>query len=241
MVSDGLRPLAKPRLYEQVIASLRDHVVAAGLATGDRLPPERELATRLGISRTSVRLAIVALEVQGLVEVRHGGGVYLLRDRLEPEPIDTLLARRRRLPGVLEARDAMETKLAELAALRRTDADLAAIRTALTAMRDAVARGERGEHEDRDFHAAVTAAAHSPVLGEFMAELAEQIAESRHESLTQPGRPEQSLRQHSTVADAIAAGDAAEAASAMHEHVHSVGQVKLLRWSPEPADTEESS
>ncbi|HEY2698947.1 MAG TPA: FadR/GntR family transcriptional regulator [Pseudonocardiaceae bacterium] len=242
---DGLRPLVKQRLYEQVIDSLRDHVVETGLNAGDRLPPERELASRLGVSRTSVRQAIVALEVQGLVEVRHGGGVYLRKDRLEPVPLDALLARRSRLPGVLEARDAMETKLAELAALRRTDAEMRAIDAALTAMRVAVDRGELGEEQDRKFHAAVTAAAHSAVLAEFMAEIAEPIAESRRESLTQPGRPVQSLRQHGAVAEAIRAGDAPGAATAMHAHVHSVGQVRLLSWSPEtenePSGTEESS
>src|SRR5207248_10780469 len=119
------------------------------------------------------------------VEVRHGGGLYLRRDGLEAEPLDTLLDRRQRLPGVLEARDAMETKLAELAAFRRTPADLAAIDAALEAMRVAVNRGELGEAEDRRFHAAVTTAAHSPVLAEFMREIAEETAEIRADALTQ--------------------------------------------------------
>jgi GntR family transcriptional repressor for pyruvate dehydrogenase complex len=237
-----LRRLARPRLYEQVVASLRDHVAAAGLHAGDRLPPERELAARLGVSRTSVRQAIVALEVQGLVEARHGGGIYLLRDLLEPEPLDAMLDRRERLPGVLEARDAMETKLAELAATRRTAADLAEIDAALDDMRRAIDAGDLGEAADRRFHAAVTAAARSPQLAAFMAELAAEIAETRRESLRQPGRPPQSLGQHREVADAIRRADPTAAAGAMHHHVHSVGQVKLLTWTPtqEPRDSQEA-
>lgn len=153
-MSDSLRPLARPRLYEQVVARLREYVQAESLQTGDRLPPERDLADQLGVSRTSVRQAIVALEVQGLVEVRHGGGTFLLRDRLDAEPLEVMIDRRQRLPDVLDARDALETKLAALAAVRRTDNDLTEIDAALAAMSDAVHRGELGVTEDQRFHAA---------------------------------------------------------------------------------------
>jgi GntR family transcriptional repressor for pyruvate dehydrogenase complex len=94
-VTDSLRPLVRPRLYEQVVERLREYVKSEGVQAGDRLPPE-DLAERLSGSRTSVRQAIVALEVQGLVEVRHGGGTYLLHDHLEAEPLETMIDRRRR-------------------------------------------------------------------------------------------------------------------------------------------------
>jgi len=229
-VSESLRPLARPRLYEQVVERLREYVRAEGLKTGDRLPPERDLADRLGVSRTSIRQAIVALEVQGLVEVRHGGGTYLLRDRLQAEPLETMIDRRRRLPDVLDARDALETKLAALAAVRRTDQDLVEIDAALAAMADAVDRGELGVDEDQHFHAAVTAAAHSTLLADFMAEISLSIAESRTESLRQPGRPARSLEQHRGIVKAIRAGDPERAAAAMHTHIDTVGRVKLLDW-----------
>lgn len=182
------------------------------------------------MSRTSVRQAIVALEVQGLVEVRHGGGTYLLRDRLDAEPLQAMIDRRRRLPDVLDARDALETKLAALAAARRTNQDLEEIDAALAAMVDAVERGELAVTEDQRFHAAITAAAHSPLLAEFMTEISQPIAESRTESLRQPGRPEQSLHQHKLIAEAVRAGIPEAAAQAMHTHVDSVGHVKLLEW-----------
>lgn len=232
-MSESLRPVTRPRLYEQVADRLREYVITHGLRTGDRLPPERELADRLRVSRTSVRQAIVALEVQGLIEVRHGGGNYLLRDRLEVEPLEHLLARKRRLPEILEARDAAETKLAALAAQRRTDGDLAAIDAALAAMRAAIERGELGLAEDERFHGAVIAAARSALLADFMDHIAREIAESRRESLRQPGRPAVSLCQHEKVAAAIRARDPARASEAMHEHVRSVGDVKLLNWRPE--------
>ena len=204
------------------------------LRAGDRLPPERDLAQRLGVSRASVKQAIVVLEVQGLVEARHGGGTYLVRDSLDAEPVERLVERRRRLPDVLEAREALETKLAELAAERRTEDDLAGD-----------ARRPR-PHGGGDRGRAATASratgastppsprpAHSTLLAEFMRSIAEQITESRNESLRQPGRPTRSLAQHRAILDAMPAGDPEAAAAAMRRHVRTVAKVRLLDWNPD--------
>ncbi|RSM69534.1 GntR family transcriptional regulator [Actinoplanes sp. ATCC 53533] len=232
-MSEALRPMVKSRLYEQVVERLRAHVAEADLRAGDRLPAERDLATRLGVSRASVKQAIVVLEVQGLLESRHGGGTYLVRDTLDGEPLEQLVERRKRLPEVLEAREALETKLAELAADRRTAAELEEIRRALDFMRDEIAGGGFGVEGDRRFHAAVTAAGHSSLLADFMKAIAGQITESRTESLRQPGRPSRSLAQHTAIYEAIAAGEPRRAAAAMRKHVRTVAKVRLLTWVPE--------
>lgn len=232
-MTDPLRPMVRSRLYEQVISRLRDHVAVSGLRAGDRLPTERELAERLGVSRASVKQAIVVLEVQGLVDVRHGGGMFLVHGHLDTEPVEKLVERRQRLPDVLDAREAVETKLAELAAGRRTSDDLEALRDALVLMADEISRGEPGVEGDRRFHAAVTAAAHSAILTEFMRSLADPIAESRTESLRQPGRSPRSLSQHRAILDAIAAGNPRAAATAMRRHVRTVAKVRLLNWDPD--------
>ncbi|GAA2428035.1 FadR/GntR family transcriptional regulator [Actinomadura vinacea] len=234
--SESLRPVTRLRLYEQVVAQLREYAATAGLKRGDRLPSERELAERLGVSRASIKQAIVVLEVQGLVEIRHGGGTFLRQDSLRAEPVAVLVDRRRRLPDVLDAREALETKLAELAALRRTEDDLAAIDAALEAMRAEVEGGRLGEEGDRRFHGAVTAAAHSELLAEFMREIADQIAESRHESLQQPDRPAQSLAQHVRIADAVRARQPDAAVAAMRAHLATVRAVRLLNWKPDADD-----
>ncbi|MGP4017126.1 FadR/GntR family transcriptional regulator [Saccharopolyspora sp. 5N708] len=236
-MSEALRPLARPRLYEQVVQRLREHVADSGLRVGDRLPPERELAERLGVSRASVKQAIVVLEVQGLVEVRHGGGTYLRRASLDAEPVEELVARKRRLPDVLEAREALETKLAELAAQRRTEDDLAEIDAALADMRREIADGGLGSEGDRRFHAAITAAAHNPLLADFMRTIAAEIAESRQESLRQPDRPGKSLGQHERIAEAIRAGNPRAAVTAMRRHLRTVSRVRLLAWDPDAEPT----
>jgi GntR family transcriptional repressor for pyruvate dehydrogenase complex len=89
--------------------------------------------------------------------------------------------------------------------------------------------GERGAHGDELFHEAITAAAHSSVLAQLMAFIAEMILETRMESLGQPGRPEQSLASHRKIADAIRDQDAEGAAEAMLAHIELVSDVELLR------------
>ncbi|MFB6676144.1 FadR/GntR family transcriptional regulator [Streptomyces sp. NPDC056390] len=236
-MTDALRPMtARPRLYEQVLDRLRAYVAEGGLRAGDRLPPERDLAARLGVSRASVKQAIVVLEVQGLVEARHGGGTYLMRDSLDAEPVEHMVERRRRLPDVLEAREALETKLAELAAERRTEEDLAALHKALDLMAADIEAGGHGVEGDRLFHAAVTAAAHSALLAEFMRSIADQVTESRTESLRQPRRPARSLAQHRAILEAIETGRPAPAAAAMRRHVRTVAKVRLLDWDPDEGE-----
>jgi GntR family transcriptional repressor for pyruvate dehydrogenase complex len=232
-MSESLRPVSRPRLYEQLVERLRAHIEEAELQPGDRLPAERDLAERLGVSRNSVKQATVVLEVQGIVEIRHGGGTYLRRRDFPAEPVAALLDRRQRLPDVLDAREAIETKMAELAADRRTEDDLVAMDAALDAMRHAIKAGDLGCEADRDFHTAVAAASHNPVLIEFYRQLAPQIAETRAESLRQPGRPPRSLAQHQRIADAIRAGNMRQAAAAARRHVRTVGDVRLLSWRPD--------
>ena len=168
-----------------------DHGLGAenGLKAGDKLPPERELAVSLGVSRATVRQALVALEVIGVVAVRHGDGAVLADASGSAKVLDAIRAHARRIPDVIDARDALETKIAALAAARRTGDDLARIDDALEVMGQDIEKGGRGLDGDELFHAAVTAAAHSSLLAGMMAEISDLILETRIESLGQPGRP----------------------------------------------------
>ena len=225
----GLKPLSRPRLYEQVAEQIMGWIDENGLKPGDRLPPERELAARLGVSRATVSQALVALEVIGVVAVRHGDGAMLTETRSSTKIIDAIRAHATRLPEIIEARDALESKLAALAAQRRSDDDMARIDGALDEMARDIDGGGRGVEGDELFHAAITAAAHSTLLARMMAEISDLILESRIESLSQPGRPRDSLKAHRKIADAIRSKDPRAAAEAMHDHVEMVSDVALLR------------
>lgn len=225
----AMRPMQRSRLYEQIVERLLALINELELVAGDRLPPERELAASIGVSRASVRQALVVLEVQGLVEVRHGEGAVLLESRPDTAVLDAARAHTRRLPEVIEAREALEVKLASLAAQRRTDEDVERIDEALVQMERDIDAGGRGLEGDELFHGAVTAAARSSLLADLMAEISAAIRESRIESLSQTDRPRDSLASHRQIADAIRAGDAEAAAASMAEHIQLVSDVALLR------------
>ena len=222
-------PLTRVRLYEQVAEQISAWIAENGLRPGDKLPAERELAARLGVSRATLSQALVALEVIGVVAVRHGDGTVVAQSPGASRIVEAVRAHANRLPEIIETRDALETKTASLAAARRTEADLGRIEDALLLMEADVEAGGRGVEGDEHFHAAVTAAAHSLLLSRLMAEIADLIRETRIGSLSQPGRPRDSLAGHRAIADAIRAGDPDGAARAMHAHVEMVSDVAVLR------------
>lgn len=224
-----LRPVTRPRLYEVIVEQLCSHIAENEMMPGDRLPPERELASKLGISRASLSQALVALEVQGVVSVRHGDGATLVRRPTEERAIKALREHADRLPDVIEAREALEVKLAGLAAERRTDSEMAAIDAAISIMESEIEAGDRGVVGDEMFHEAITAAAHSSLLAKLMHEISGLIRETRIESLSQAHRPRISLEGHRRIADAVRKQDAREAARAMAEHIFMVSDVALLR------------
>ena len=232
-MSELPRRLTRTRLYEQVAAQITAWIEANGLGAGDRLPPERELAARLGVSRATLSQALVALEVVGAVVVRNGDGTVVTEaSRGQQRIVEAIRAHADRLPEVIETRDALETKIAALAARRRTAEDLARIDDALAAMAADVEAGGRGVEGDERFHGAVTAAAHSLLLARLMDEISDLVRETRIESLGQPGRPLDSLAAHRAIAEAIRAGDPAAASAAMHAHVEMVSDVAMLREVP---------
>lgn len=237
-MADSLSPLPRTRLYEQLMQRLLGHIHDSGLQPGERLPSERDLSERLQVSRNSLKQAMVALEVQGIVATRHGGGTYYLGASRPTESVTELIDRKHRLPDILEAREAIEVKVAELAAQRRTPEDLVALQKALDEMAKAIADGSLGVEADRAFHSAVVGAARNSILSRFYEEISLDISESRLESLRQPGRPERSLAQHQQIFDAISAGQPKAAVAAVHRHVATVGKVRLLSWQLDESDGE---
>ena len=232
----ALRPLQRSRLYEDVGERLAQFVSESRMTAGDQFPPERDLARQLHVSRTSVRQSFVVLQALGSVDVRHGEGVFLRRTRGFGESLAKLLERRRRLPDVLEAREALEVKLAELAARHRRANDLGAMSAALAQMEAEISAGGVGTEGDAAFHHAIALAARNEILLHLIEAMAEVIQESRIESLSEPGRPLRSLEAHRRILAAIESGDREGAAEAMRQHLRVVADVSLLRWQPESAD-----
>lgn len=164
---EQLKPADSRRLYHQIADQLRELIRQGRFGIGSRLPPERELAQQLGVSRPSVREALVALEIAGCVEVRMGAGVYVRGSGdsaatagLGESPLE-----------LMQARVVLEGGLMPQACARATQEGLAAVREALDAMREAMAAGRPALDADRRFHLAVAALAGNSVVERLVGEL----------------------------------------------------------------------
>ena len=226
---EQLRPVNRPRLYEVIVEQLCAYMADNEMTPGDRLPAERDLAANLGVSRASLSQALVALEVQGVLSVRHGDGAILVRRPTEERAIKALREHADRIPDIIEAREALEVKLAGLAAQRRTDDEMAAIDAAIAKMAAEIEAGDRGVAGDEMFHEALTTAAHSSLLAKLMHEISGLVRETRIESLSQEDRPRASLEGHRLIAEAVRRQDSVAASRAMADHIRLVSDVALLR------------
>ena len=160
------QPLGTRRLYRQIAEQIRDLLASGQYPLGSRLPPERDMAAQLKVSRTSVREAIIALELAGLVEVRIGSGIYVSR---VPNAGQSLFESGDAGPGpfeILKARRIVEGEVAAEAAECIEPAALAALEQILEAME----RTEPGSHAydegDRRFHVGIAEATHNGALAQ---------------------------------------------------------------------------
>lgn len=205
---------------------LADAIRAGEYHPGDRLPTEKQLVERFSVSRAVVREAIARLKTDGFVETRQGAGAFVaLRPGLANFRIAAPgLLNTQDLLHVFELRGVIEAGMAEFAAKRRTDPDIAALRAAYAAMEQALAQNEdAGAASDDTFHAAVATAAHNPYLAQFATFLAQHFSATR--ALTwQPqardaGAAAASQAEHRQVLDAIVAGDPVAANAAARTHI----------------------
>lgn len=233
-----LRPVQRKPLYQQVSDRLREFIDVNQLQPGDKLMTERDLAQQLAVGRSSIREAITALRAQGIVEVRHGEGIYLLRrpedliSSLAAELVETHIDH----PYIWETRQALETQCARLAATRATGDDLSELDQALAEMAAEVDAGEPGLGGDRRFHLGVAAASHNPILIQLLNDIRASLDRTSETSLTRPSQPASSLADHRAILEAIRAGRATEAADEMLRHLVTTTDGLVGEIQHEPAD-----
>jgi DNA-binding FadR family transcriptional regulator len=212
----------EPRLYRVVSSRIEALIRDEDIKPGERLPAERDLATKLGVSRTSLREALIALELGGVVEVRGGSGVYVSTQAQPPT------ARPAAGPGPFEvqaARRMIEVEVAALAAKNATPAAVDAILVAVEQMEHNHDNLGANETADRDFHMAIARAAGNSALVGVVEYLWNQRGTLWHK-LTEHFQTEelrqQTLVDHRAILAAIAAQDAAGARQAMRAHLDRV-------------------
>lgn len=212
------------RLYRQIAEQLRALIAQGEFAVGARLPAERDLSRQLGVSRPSVREALIALEVEGWVEVRTGSGVYVLdRAAAAPAPAVELASPEWGPLELIRARRVVEGETAAIAALQRKARDVDAMTRAIETMGELADRGVMPLEGDRAFHLAVVQACANAVLTETVIGFWDSRKGPIFTRLGGYFETEQSWRlaiaEHEAVRDAIAARDAQAARAAMHAHM----------------------
>jgi DNA-binding FadR family transcriptional regulator len=220
------------RLYRQIADQITALIDRGEYVAGARLPPERDLARQLGVSRPSVREALIALEVEGYVEVRVGSGVYVTGPprtaRPEPLPADS---------GPFElirARSLVESECAALAARGATRSQVRAMGDALDAMDADRARGRMPLVSDRLFHLRIAEASGNSALALVVRTLWDQrtgplFLRLEHHFDT-PALWVCAIREHREIVRAIARHDPAAARAAMRRHMNQAARRFSISW-----------
>jgi GntR family transcriptional repressor for pyruvate dehydrogenase complex len=213
------------KLYQQVAAAVEAAIADGRYKAGQRLPAERELAEEFGVSRPTIREAMLALEIRGRVEARHGSGVYVRAAAAPmeaPEELDI---------GPFEfteARALFEPEAAALAAATITDAELAALETILSEMVDENAGDNRGDEADRRFHVAIAEATRNSavvMMVETLWDLRYRSPLCRH--MLDAARVKPRIDEHRLLLEALRARDPGQARRAMRDHLERVIEALL--------------
>lgn len=234
-----LQTVEPQRLYRQIAGQLRALISQSEFAAGTRLPAERDLARQLGVSRPSVREALIAMEVEGWVEVRTGSGVYVLdranqagrrasrTPKLSPDEWGPL--------ELMRARELVEGEVAALAARNARKTDLHNIEAGLKQMQDEVAAGRQPRQGDEAFHNAIAQACGNEVLRDTVRE----YGQARYEPIfTRLGGYFEThsswnaaIREHIAVLEAIELRDANAARQAMQHHLKKARNRYTVSWN----------
>lgn len=236
----NLEPVKSTRIYEEIVRQVKQLIADGKLKSGDRLPPERDLAERFMVSRTSVREALRALQSRGLVEIRAGEGAFVRDISVDTliEPLALVILPHREAVGELfEARRLLEPGIAALAARRATREELGEMERILKEQAREVARGRTGVAQDSALHAAIANSAHNRAITRIVSALMDLLSQSREESLLTPGRPTRSHEDHRRVLAAIRRRDEAAAHRAMLDHLIAVESLVTGAQAPERPPT----
>ncbi|GAC1608853.1 MAG: FadR/GntR family transcriptional regulator [Mycobacteriales bacterium] len=223
---EAFRRVSVPKASDVLADHLRQEILAGRLAEGSALPVERTLAASVGLGRQTVRDALRALEIEGLIVTKPGraGGSFVRRpdaSTFERSLHSLVSGRALSFHALLEAREGLEPVAARLAALHRTDEDLAVLDSHARAL--AAAAGDVPSFLQRnvDWHVAVGAATHNEIIEAVVNSLSRVILRSTEiDNFTSEATMADTLKAHDRILSAIRAGNADKAAASMSKHVH---------------------
>ena len=211
---------------DKIIRQIQELITSGQLKPGDKLPPERKLSEKLGIGRSNVRDAIKKLEFYGILKTLPQSGTIVAGlgiAALEGLITDVLRIENSDFASLVETRVLLETELAKLAALRRTDEDLKNIKMALDAYATKIKEGQQAVEEDLMFHLKIAEASKNSVLKSLMLIITPDIINNFIKlDVCKDDRSHNALDEHEIILKHITNQDPEKAAAAMRTHVKEV-------------------
>ncbi|MBV2187080.1 MAG: FadR family transcriptional regulator [Rhizobium sp.] len=234
----------RPKLFETVVQTLRSQILAGEFAVGEKLPTESRMTEIFGVSRTVVREAVAVLAAEGLVEPRHGAGVFVLdHPTLKISAITADIGNRiSQAVNVLEVRMGIEIESAGLAAQRRSPSQAASIQEAFFEFDRLLQRGEPTGKADFAFHREIAAATNNPFYVEILDALGDRTIPCDRNSpwfsieVLSEDYLSRLQREHLLILQAISAGDADAARDAMRAHLKAAQDRYRERLTDQQAD-----
>lgn len=211
---------------DEAITKIKDMIISGELSAGDRLPPEKELSEKLGLSRSSLREAVKALEIIRVLDVRRGDGTYVtsLEPKLLTEAMSFIvdLHQDKSILDIFEVRRILEPAAAAMAASRITAEQIAALRAAMENIDNSTSVESLVDH-DLIFHGLITAAADNAYLASVLDALSSSTVRARiWRGLTQDKAVDRTLAEHAAIIEALERGDADLAKSLLTVHISGV-------------------
>jgi len=230
-----MMPFEPKRPYQELGLVLRQELSDGRYQVGDRLPPERDIAERLDVSRTVVREAIIMLELENLVEVKKGSGVYVLNIPGNSSSREHVISDDAGPFEMLQARQLLESNIAEFAAIQVTPGDIAKMRSALDLERQELATGTSECVGDEQFHLYIAEATQNSVLVDMLKQSWARREQSPmwkklHSHISSQDYREEWLDDHARILAAMQRKDPIAAKNAMWQHLENVKQ-RLLELS----------
>lgn len=220
--------IQRKRLSDQIIESLIAMIANGELKPGDKLPAEPQLMDQFGVGRSSIREAIGALELIGLITVRPGHGTHIIDspDKVQSKSIGLSLIAigHDKIRELVEARVELEHVIVRLAAERATKEDITEIKAQQKKLTAAVKSGRKLIYADLGFHTALAKASHNSVLMRFLNELRQPMRHWIEQKAQYDWGYDQVIEQHETILNAIEARDPEAAQSAMRIHLDMAGE-----------------
>lgn len=221
----------KVRLVDQVVEEIQRLIILGRLEPGTKLPAERELAERIGVSRTVVREAVHVLVTKGLLTTKHGVGTIVRQTSPEniTESINWLLRTHNiSLDDLHQVRSILEVENVRQATLQATREDIAQLKRILEEMGQAVGEAETFADKDAEFHSALAGMTHNPLLLVLLDSISDLIREVRLSVSGYPHLFSTVMPDHRRILERVEARDVEGACQAMLLHLEHARQIQEL-------------